>query len=193
MTNNVLVLEAFDDGAQSGAGGVQAQKKRTADYAAGYAAGEAAALAQASEQNEALQSAAQAIEAKLAAFDHEASNYLCETLAAAAAKIFPAIARDYFSHESVALLVDALGRIDPASIDVRISMDHEKAFRAALSQAGVTERVTLTADETQSKDRIDAQWAFGGFEFDLEKAIAAFIHNLKATTQESKGSEPYDQ
>ncbi len=194
MSENVMILEQFDDGAGGlDPASVRAQQERAADYAEGFAAGEAAALSRAMEQNKQLQIAADALEQKLAAFDDTAAAYLCEALAAAVAKIFPALTEKGFAQEAAAAMDDIVQKSDAARVVVKTAPDKLETVNAAISALPIASRATVVEDETLSGFEIRAEWSHGGIAVDTEKATALFIASLEQAMQELRDEGKNDR
>lgn len=189
MSENVLIFEQFDDAAGNDPASIRAQQERAADYAEGFAAGEAAALSRAMEQNGQLQRAADALNAKLAAFDDTAASFLCDALADTIAKVFPALTANGFTHEMVAALSEFAEKNDSASLVVRANPASMETINAAISTMSIAARTEIIADETLTDFEIRASWDHGGVTIDTEKATARFIASLEKATQELKDED----
>ena len=188
MTGAIAFLERFDDGV-NGADPlrIREDERRAADYAEGYAAGEAAALARAAEQNEQLQRAASALEQKLTEFDDNAAGLLCDALASAAAKVFPALAEKGFAYEAAVSLNDIVAPEGKAKLVIKTAPGRDENVRAAVNGLDIGDRTTVAEDDELSNLAIRAEWNGGGVNFDTEKAISIFIASLEKVVGELKG------
>ena len=188
MTSAIAFFERFDDGV-NGADPMRSreQERREADYAEGFAAGEAAALSRAMEQNEQLRRAASALERKLEEFDNTAAGVLCDALASAAAKIFPALAEKGFAQEAAVSLNEIAASENTAELVIKTAPGKDEHARAAISGLEIAERSTVVEDEQLSGLAIGAEWRGGGVNFDTEKAISMFIASLEQVAGELKG------
>ncbi len=189
MSENVLIFEQFDDAGALGAVGVRAQQERAADYAEGFAAGEAAALSRAMEQNTQLQAAADAIQRKLATFDDTAAAYLCEALAAAVAKVFPALSEKGFAAEAASVMNDIVRQNGKATLIVRTAPAKTETVSAALAALAIAERASVVEDDALNGFEISAEWDHGGISFDTEKATALFIASLEKAIEELRDED----
>ena len=189
MSENVLVFEQFDDAVGNNPASVRAQQKRAAAYSEGYAAGEAAALSRAMEQNIQLQRAADALNAKLAAFDDTAAAYLCDALAETVTKVFPALTANGFTHEVTAALNEFATKNDSATLIVKASPASLETVSAAISATPIAERTETVADETLTEFEVRAAWDHGGVTIDTEKATACFIASLDKAKQELRDED----
>lgn len=189
MSENVLTFEQFDDAIASDPAAVRVQRERAATYAEGFAAGEAAALSRAMEQNIQLQRAADALNAKLSAFDRTAASCLCNALADAVAKIFPALTANGFTHEMNAALTEFANKNDTATLVVSTSPASLETVSAAISAMAIAERTQTVADEALTEFEVRAAWNHGGVTIDTEKATASFIASLEKAQQELKDED----
>jgi len=183
MSSNVLTFERFDDNALNGSD-ARAQQERAAQYAEGFAAGEAAALARAMEQNQQLKAVADAVAKKLTSIDEFIAAQLCDALADAIKKVFPALGELAFADESATEIKKLAALRSETGLTIKTAPGKSEAVRKAIETLEICERTTVEEDPALAGLQVSAEWQHGGVTFDTEAAIARLTENLNTAAQQ---------
>ncbi len=180
MTALAAILENFDGAAGSrNTSDVRVQQMKAAAYEEGYAAGLAAEAANAQERAELIAAVSASVDAMLKEMQEKLNAELCATLHAILEKTLPALSERGFAAEASSAIMKHVSSGENGPVVVRTGENSAKELSKLFADIEAAHPVSIEADPSLGEGAVTADWAFGGFTFDIEKAVECSLETLK--------------